>query len=275
MSKHMATRGVFALILALGAASAQADITPPPFLVTNASRLYTFTAVQPPEEFQNIGIADGPANFPAVGHDISGHVLVHGIRADGKGEFFRLRGSASNYWLDSIAVTETYYNTFELVGERLFAVKNLEGYWDAIVELDPWTYSELGTYGVFELGIGGMAYVPQLNEFVVSDTRSNTFLGIDFGDGSGAGAVRTLGHAGMRWGANGLEYFDGVVFGTGIRGEDMKLVFGHVNLQTGAFEVETVLGDAVRGAVGFGFVPTPGTLALLGAGGLLAGRRRR
>lgn len=274
MSTSMRTRGIFALILGLGGGVAQADITPP-FLVTNGSRLYTFTQVQPPEEYQNIGIADGPAQFPAVGRDGNGQVLVHGMRADGKGEFFRLRGNASNYRLDSIAVTETYYNTFDFVGERLFAVKNLEGYSDAIVELDPLTYAEVGTYGVFDLGIGGMAYVPALNEFVVSDTRSNTFLGIDFGDGTGAGSARLIGHAGFRWGANGLEYANGVVYGTGIRGGDMKLVFGHVNLDTGAFEVEMVLGDAVRGAVGFGFVPSPGTLALLGAGGLLAGRRRR
>ncbi|KAA0215635.1 MAG: PEP-CTERM sorting domain-containing protein [Leptolyngbya sp. PLA3] len=271
----MRTRGLFALTLTLAAGVAQADITPPPFLVTNSSRMYTFTGVQPPESYQTIGIADGPANFPAVGKDIDGHTLVHGIRGDGRGEFFRLRGNESNYWLDSIAVTETFYNSFEIVGERMFAIKNLEGYHDAIVELDPVSYAEIGTYGVFELGIGGMAYVPQLNEFIVSDTRTNTFFAIDFGDGSGAGALRTIGHAGMRWGANGLECYDGVVFGSAIRGEDMKLVFGHVNLDTGVFEVETVIGDAVRGSVGFGFVPSPGTLALLGAGGVLAGRRRR
>jgi len=276
MNKPMASRGISALILLAFAGQALADITPPPFLATNGSRAFTFSATEAPKEFQLAASnEDAPGAYPAISTDFTGRVLVHGINSSGGGTFYQLRGNPSNLWLDPIASTQSAYHSFTYVGERMFGVKNFQGSLDEIVELNPYTFAEVGSFGIFDLGIGGLAYVPNLNEFVVSDTRTNSFYGIAYDGGGDRGSVRLIGHAGMRWGANGLEYHDGVVYGTAIRGEDMQLVFGSVDLDTGHFTVERVLGEAERGAVGFGFVPAPGSVALLGLGGMLAARRRR
>jgi hypothetical protein len=265
-----------AVSLLLATGSALAGPVEPQLLATNGTRAYFFERATTPEEFDTISTLDAASGYQAITRDASGRVVMHGI-VGGQGVFYHLRGRDGNWRVDAIAQTEAWYNTITYVGERLFGVRNAAGRLDEVVELNPETFAEIGSFGSFELGIGGMAYVPHLDEFVVGDTYSNSFyaIGTGFTEASVAGQIRTLGHSGMRWGGHGLEYFDGQVYGAAIRGDDMSLVFGHVDLDSGHFEVSSILAGAIHGGVGFGIVPSPGTIGVLGAMGLIATRRRR
>jgi hypothetical protein len=274
MSKITSTFAVAALAAVSGQALAGEVSTT--FLATNGTLGYVFEAGTTGAQSGQLSLADPPESIQAISNGINGRVILHGARTDGSGVWYYLNRNGSTLTTTEFAQTDAWYNSFTLAGERMFAVKNIANDADQIVELDPFSFAEIGSVGSFDIGIGGIAWVPELGEFIVSDTRTNTFFGVSFGgDTQTSSTLREIGAAGLRWGGNGLEYDNGRVYGTGIRGEDMMLVFGEVNLQTGAFEVQRVLGEAARAGVGFGIIPSPGVLPILGAGGLFASRRRR
>ena len=256
--------------------SALAGPVEPQLIATNGTRAYFFQRTTTPEEFDTISALDSTGHYQAITTDPTGKVLMHGISGTG-GVFYHLKGRPGNWRVDTVSFTDIWYNTIDYVGERMFAVRNDIGHSDALVELNPYTFEEIALLGIYELGIGGMAYVPHLDEFVVGDTRTNSFYAIGLGltESTVQGEIRTIGHSGMRWGGHGLEYFEGEVYGAAIRGEDMKFVFGKVNLETGHFDVSSILADAIHGGVGFGIIPAPGTVGLLTVFGALACRRRR
>jgi len=273
MSKTISTFVVAALAALSGQALAGEVSTT--FLATNGTLGYVFESGTTGAQSGELSLADPPEAIQAISNGINGRVILHGSRTDGTGVWYYLNRNGSSLTTSEFAQTDAWYNSFTLAGERMFAVKNVANDFDQIVELDPFSFAEIGSIGSFDIGIGGIAWVPELGEFIVSDTRTNTFFGISMSDAQTSTTLREIGSAGLRWGGNGLEYDNGHVYGTGIRGEDMMLVFGEVNLQTGAFEVQRVLGDAARAGVGFGIIPSPGALSLLGMGGLLVSRRRR
>ncbi len=245
------------------------------FIATNGTLGYVFETGTGGAQSDELTLTNPPEAIQAISNGINGRTILHGSRTDGSGVWYYLNRNGGTLTTTEFAQTDVWYNSFTLAGERMFAVKNIANDADQIVELNPFNFAEIGSIGSFDIGIGGIAWVPELGEFVVSDTRTNTFFGISFGGDAAASTLREIGSAGIRWGGNGLEYDNGRVYGTGIRGEDMMLVFGEVNLQTGAFEVQRVLGEAARAGVGFGIIPSPGVLPILGAGGLFASRRRR
>ncbi len=265
----------FAAMLALTAASALAGEVQPTFMATNGTAGVLFEADAISTRNLSLDLDDEPHSIQAISQDINGRTVLHGVLNDGTGVWYHLRRANGVLTTNKFLSTDTWYNSFTIVNERMFAVKNIENDQDQIVELNPFSYQEIGSLGSFSLGIGGLAWIPELDQFLVSDTRTNTFHTLTMNESETALTSELLGHAGLRWGGNGLEYYNGHVYGTAIRGEDMSFVFGEVNLQTGAFDVQRVLGDAVRGGVGFGIIPSPGSLAMLGAGGVLCTRRRR
>jgi len=273
MSRSFTKVAAFALIALSG--HALAGEVNPTFLATNGTLGHLFELGVAGSDSVAFSFQQQPESIQAMARDINGRVVLHGNRDDGTGVWYRLTMGSGGMSTTKIADTETWYNSFTMVGERMFAVKNAAPDIDQIVELNPFTFSEIGEFGQYAIGIGGLAWVPELSEFIVSDTRTNTFFAIGFDQVETSGSLRVIGHAGLRWGGNGLDYVDGHVYGSAIRGEDMQLVFGEVNLQTGKFEVLRGLGDAQRAGVGLVVVPAPASLALAGFGGVLASRRRR
>lgn len=273
MSNSITNVAALALIAISG--QALAGEVSPTFLATNGTLGHVFELGATGANTVAFSFQQQPESIQAMSRDINGRVVLHGNRDDGSGVWYRLTMNNGAMSTTKITDTDTWYNSFTMVGERMFAVKNAARDIDQIVELNPYTFKEIGAFGSYALGIGGIAWVPELSEFIVSDTRTNTFFGIGFDQVDTSASLRTIGHAGLRWGGNGLEYADGHVYGSAIRGEDMQLVFGEVNLQTGAFEVFRGLGDAQHAGVGLVLVPAPGSIALAGLGGLLGCRRRR
>jgi hypothetical protein len=273
MSRTAAALTGLALVMISG--QALAGQVGPDFLTTNGTTGFSFELGIDGTASQQLAFAEAPDSIQAMSTGVDGRVILHGMRNDGTGSWYYLSRDGTNLTTTKIKDTDTWYNSFTVVGERMFAVKNVATDIDQIVELNPFTFEEIAGFGQYGIGIGGLAWAPELNEFIVSDTRTNTFFGIGFDQVQTSTALREIGHAGLRWGGNGLEYYDGHVYGAAIRGEDLKLVFGEVDLQTGHFEVLRVLGDAQHAGVGLAIIPTPGSVSLLGMGGLLAARRRR
>lgn len=272
MSNFVASSGLALVILSGYALAGEVG---PTFLTTNGTAGYSFGLDPSEASNHTFNFGDGPASIQAMGTGIDGRVLLHGLHNDGTGSWYYLSQENGNLSTSEATNSDKWYNSFTLVGQRMFAVKNAATDIDQIVELDPYTFEEIATFGEYSIGIGGIAWVPELSEFIVSDTRTNTFYAIGFDQIDTSLALREIGHAGLRWGGNGLDYHDGHLYGSAIRGDDMQLIFGEVDLETGAFEVLRVLGDAEFGGVGLVVIPTPGTLPLVGLGGLLAARRRR
>lgn len=273
MSKTMLISSI-ASLAALAGSTLAGEVTPT-FMATNGTAAYVFSSNSVSTQGLSLQFEDQPDSIQAISKDIDGRIMLHGLRSDGSGVWYHLRNNGGNLTAEKFKNTENWYNSFTMVGDRMYAVKNIVNDADEIIELDPNSLAEIGTLGAFQFGIGGIAWIPELNEFLISDTRTNTFHTLAFNQSANALTSSLLGAVGFRWGGNGLEYSNGHVYGTAIRGEDMALVFGEVNLNTGAFEVQRVLGDATRGGVGFGIIPSPGSLAMLGAGGVLCSRRRR
>lgn len=253
MTKHMVSRGLFALTVLFAAGGARAESAPTVFTATSGRNAYTFQIDQKkPRVERGLSWGDSLTGFSAVGADVINDVVVHGSYENGSGEFFALRGEPGQYWLDPIAKTPYSYHTFTLVGERMYAARDAGGNEDVIVELEPGTLRETNEFGRFELAIDGMVYVPELDEFVVSDRLSSAFYALEYGEGDEAGPLRTIGPAGFALGSNGLDYRDGHIYGAAVRRDDGSLVFGEISLQTGAFDVIIELDDESDGQVGLG-----------------------
>lgn len=273
MSRSIATIAALTLVALSG--NALAGEVNSTYLTTNGTLGHAFQVGTPGTETVAFGFGERPESIQAMSRDINGRVLLHGNRADGSGVWYRLTMGEGGMSTAKVADTETWYNSFTMVGERMFAVKNAATDIDQIVELDPYSFEEIAGLGQYGIGIGGLAWVPELSEFIVSDTRTNTFFGIGFDQVQTSVNLRTIGHAGLRWGGNGLDYNDGHVYGSAIRGEDMQLVFGEVDLETGKFTVLRSLGDAQNAGVGLVTIPAPGSIVFAGLAGLVGSRRRR
>ncbi|MBX3323601.1 MAG: hypothetical protein KF757_11485 [Phycisphaeraceae bacterium] len=264
-----------AVIVALaGFASAQAQ-----YVTGHGQKLFLTNADTLQTEVLNLADGEGAWTFSGMTTDSRGRIIAHTInQAQAVTEFYRV-GSNKNTdapTMVRIGTGNATYNTITYVGERLFGVER-QGSLNVIVEIDTQSFEKIGEWHNLTQAIGGMAYNEATDEFVFGDSRTRNFYAVSASDANAE--VRLIGHAGMNFGGNGIELFDGRLYGSFIRAGTLDLVMGEISMTTGQITILANLGASTAGA-GTSFtviptIPSPTGLALLGLGGLAAIRRRR
>ncbi|MCW5777462.1 MAG: PQQ-like beta-propeller repeat protein [Phycisphaeraceae bacterium] len=123
---------------------------------------------------------------------------------------------------------------------------------------------------VFDAGAGGLAYNASKDVFYVTDPDSDKIWEVSLGGGE-----TEIGATGVKYNNNDLDHFKGTLYAALHDESDDTFHFGRFSKGTGAWSSIVNIGPYLGGAVGLVVVPAPGSLALLGLGGLVAMRRRR
>lgn len=86
-----------------------------------------------------------------------------------------------------------------------------------------------------------------------------------------------IGNSGVNTGNEGAEFWAGELYHAFFNFNSSSLLFGTRDTTNGAFNQLNVLETGIDGSgqVGLAIIPTPGTLAIAGLGGLIAIRRKR
>lgn len=143
--------------------------------------------------------------------------------------------------------------------------------------MDPLTLAEQSVVG--NMGVGGLnvgaGYDPATDTFYMINKDTDSLYTVDY-----TNATATLvGNLGFDWFNAGAEFFDGTLYAAVQDLASGNLILGEVDTGTGAFTaLRTVAQFDPNGnpmQVSLAIVPAPAGLALLGLGGLVAGRRRR
>ncbi|HMS57020.1 MAG TPA: PEP-CTERM sorting domain-containing protein [Fimbriimonadaceae bacterium] len=164
------------------------------------------------------------------------------------------------------------------IGSLTFANGRMYGVDDSlsalrIYELDLTTGNAITTYntGVTASGGGGLAFDDVSGLFYLTDYNANRLY-----SWTPAAGATLIGPLGFAFSNNGLEFFEGALYG-GFRQDTgtSTMRLGSISTTTGAFTTMTTISGITGSGTGFVVVPEPGTLAALGLAALVFGARRK
>lgn len=135
--------------------------------------------------------------------------------------------------------------------------------------------TEIGPSAPMQAPVGGATYDPATDTFYAVSRTDAALFTIDYAAGSGSPDATEVGPLGVSIFNMGIEFYAGSLFGAFQDTTNGRFVAGVIDPGTGGFSADTVLfAGTLDGSVGFAVVPSPASLALLGAGGLVLSRRR-
>lgn len=158
---------------------------------------------------------------------------------------------------------------------KIYGVRNVGGSGSnlEVVEFDT-SFNVTNTYdtgiAIAAVAAGGLAYDAVSDSFYLTDPGADTLWNWSIG-----GSASVVGVNGFDFDNNDLaiDPNTGTLYGAIENVSDNSWEFGYWNLGSGQFNSLVIVDDS-SGAVGLA-IPSPATLAMLGLGGLVAGRRRR
>ena len=273
MFKNALLSGALALALGAGTLHAQAG---PIFLAAHGRTLYRTTLGGPVETFtladEVIGLAqraDGSIIATSPTPVEGGSTL----------ELYTLDGvDSESPMLTSLATSlDATYSAVEFIGDTLFAFKSNT---DELYTIDLTDFSEhlVGSTRLGTLHPGGAAYNPIADTLYLGENSTDSLYSVDYNPGGdGADPLATLvGEFGVDSRLLGFDFFDGVLYGALEEMETRTFSIGSIDMQSGLFQpLLTLDQSAPGGSVALAVVPSPGSLALLAAAGLIPLSRRR
>ncbi len=268
-----------ALVAGAGIASASGST----YLVSDDSSLYRGTiGGGPAEKFDFlggehlIGMTIVPDGAVVTGAN-PGDVIAVDDQDNGRGyNIYRVDNAFSGTpTLAVIGVSDRVSNSLAFRqgasgGWELYGANGL-GQTFKVHSLDLATFAGLADLdsGFGVLGVGGLQFA-STGEAYFTVNGDNSVNAYDIGTNTAS----AIGPSGAEFTNNGLEFLDGTLYGA-VGLDSGRIAVGSWNTGSGAFSQLDVVAPSGGGVMGFVFVPGPGTLALLGLGGLVAIRRRR
>ncbi len=272
----MNNKALFSVVCVIGGA-ATASLAAPTLFVTSGTEMYRIQLDEP----------TGGAAFTQFDQFTLGAELVS-LTADDQGRLWGTEvrdtngdGNHALYSIDNVLSSPVLTNQGDFLTERtssvVWANGSLYGFTQTsqqLVTIDPDTdsYSAVGTFGEGVIPPASSGW----------DSVTNAFYGIRdeqlfrFSMGTELTSVKVADLDFGYSGPNGGEIVEGIYYHAINDGEVMRIF--SIDLLTGASLEIIAFEVSGRGPVGFagvGTIPTPGTLALLGAGGLVGLRRKR
>lgn len=256
------------------AALASSALAQPSLLISQGTTLYryhggtvtTFTGASP-EIITGMttvpsGITVGTLNGGATGGD---------ILALGQGTIFRVNNPLSTPTLIPIGSRGGANASPVFLGGRLFGIGGQLPQGSVLTEWD-FSFSQIGLWatGIFG-GPGGLVAKPgTLDEFYYSEFNTDAIYHYRLGDTFSTFVCSTPNNDYV-----GLEMIGGTIWASYALPGTGQFVLGTQSL-TGTFNQVALLDTYTVGITGLAeIVPSPGTLAMLGAAGWAAARRRR
>ncbi|MCW5753141.1 MAG: hypothetical protein KIT24_00365 [Phycisphaeraceae bacterium] len=259
------------IVLAAGVASAQVK-----FLTSDGSTLYRtdgiFTESFDMMGAHTIGMTVVPAGMSITGATAGDVIAIDDQRnAQGRYNVYRVDNAYTGTpTLVTIGESNRVSNSLVFAGGNLYGANGLNQQF-RIHELSLVDFlgSNDVASGFSVLGVGGLAF--DGSGFFFTDNGSNSLYGYDLGTNT----VTTLGNSGVSFFNQGLEYFQGQLWGA-VQIAGGNLVIGTWNTTNGAFTQVYDVAPHVQSVTGFvAIIPAPGSLGLLAVGGMIALRRRR
>ncbi|MEM9373601.1 MAG: hypothetical protein AAGA55_08140 [Planctomycetota bacterium] len=267
----MKTLLAFALAATAGTAVAQ-----PTFLATQGSTLLRYT--------EGSGSVDSFAlSNPIIGLTTNpdGQIIGSSPGSEPTPGFYSLDdpfGTPSLSFLGASGDARGY-TSLTYAGDELY------GFFDGGQQLfniddSSFTGSSLGFIGVNNVTFGGSAYDESTDTFFAMgyDLSSFEVFVYEVEDFSTNPQGTLIGNTGVLGDGMSLEFFDGVLYAAIQNRDTGAFELGTIDTSTGAFTFEQVLADSFSPSgdpTSLVIIPTPGTFAALGLGGLIAARRRR
>ncbi len=246
----------------------------PVFLATSGTTLYRTTPAGVIDSF-NLGTP-----ITSITRDRDGTLWATSpvVNQHGGRSLYVLEDAGTNQpWLREVSSNmERNYSAMTFMGPRLFA---FDADSDAVIRINTTTFEQeiFGRTGSGNIAAGGAAY-DRSTRTTYLGLNLDTFLHVDLRLPKGSTEMgQHMGDFGIDAALHGFELFQGVLYAAIQRGDNGALDIGTVDLETGAFSPIRTLDPSAGGiAVGLVVIPAPaGSLALLGAAGLLLTRRRR
>ena len=158
---------------------------------------------------------------------------------------------------------------------KIYGVRNVGGSGSnlEVVEFDT-SFNVTNTYdtgiAIADVAAGGLAYDAVSDSFYLTDPDADSLWNWSIG-----GSATLVGVNGFDFDNNDLaiDPNTGTLYGAIENVSDNSWEFGYWNTNSGQFTSLVIVDDS-SGSVGLA-IPSPATLAMLGLGGLVAGRRRR
>lgn len=226
-----------------------------------------------------IGMTIVPAGVSVAGGGATGGDVI-GIddqdNANGRHDVYRVDNAFSGTpTLVRIGESDRVSNSLTFANGHLFGANGLGGTF-RIHELDLTSFAGVADFtpGFAVTGVGGVSYSATDDLFYFVNNGADSLNTYDLNSNSAA----FVGGSGTTFTNHGLEHIGTTLWGA-IGDDAGTLEVGTWAKGSGTFtSMQTVApysGGGSHGVIGFVAIPAPGAMAVLGLGGLIAGRRRR
>lgn len=253
------------LAMAAGTVAAQ-----PTFLVSNGSTLYRTTLGGATETF-NLG-------DDIVGMTVAADGTIYATSStasatSGLFELYTLENSGGAAPSLSLVTDQlaNVYTALTFIGGDLYS--SLGGGPRLVnIDLNTFAETEVGNTAVFN--VGGAAYDQNSDTLYWSSGIEDALYSIDYN----TAAATMIGSLGIDVSQQGMDFFefDGTLYHAVDNETTGRFELGTTDTSTGAYTfLQTIVDANLEGSTSIAIIPAPGSVALLGLGGLVATRRRR